>query len=289
MAGLEEGEVALNQARVTFKDAFASTGAVSRVAMAMGVLAMVVVAIGAWNLAGALLGPKVVNIPTAEDVRKQATQHDAQFEGFLKLIDARTVFVVPAAPDSKVAVTEEDPNKPPPLPTTYAGPSIVAMVNDEVWFQGGKRLKIGAPAEDGLEIVRTDAPWDAVVRWKGVEFTVPLFKRDTVVFPEPGTVRTELPPLPPPEPKPTPKPEATKPEAPKPAGEVKPAAPEGAPQTPPHDPPGDANPPPPPDPQGVPPAEPPGEGTPPPDDKKPGEPGGAKPISPAQGKAPGVH
>jgi hypothetical protein len=55
-------------------------------------------------------------------------------------------------------------------------------VFDTVWFDDGRRMRIGDPEKNETEVLAVNAPWNAVLKWKGVEFTVPLFQRDTVVI-----------------------------------------------------------------------------------------------------------
>jgi hypothetical protein len=55
------------------------------------------------------------------------------------------------------------------------------MILDTVWFADGKRLSVGDEAKDDTEVLEVQAPWDAVLRWKGEKFTVSLFARDKLI------------------------------------------------------------------------------------------------------------
>ncbi len=118
------------------------------------------------------------SVPTDVDV--QPLSGDAmktRTDGFKKSTASAADKVIARAPfyppKPKVA-------PPPPAPTRYSGPAIIAMVADTVFFADGKRLKAGGPAEDGITVVSTDAPWSAKLKYNGGEFTVNLFERDPV-------------------------------------------------------------------------------------------------------------
>jgi hypothetical protein len=55
------------------------------------------------------------------------------------------------------------------------------MIMDTVWFSDGMKLSVGDEAREDVEVVEVLAPWNAVLKWKGKEFTVPLFARDNLV------------------------------------------------------------------------------------------------------------
>ena len=165
-----------------------------------------------WAVIEALRTPAPKPGDELDDGSKQTAEFRAGFKPRLAQIDGRSMFIVPAVGMLKVeetVVVEETPTK----PTSYGGPKVVAMVFDAVWFDDGKKLNVGESADGGdLKVIKVTPPWDAVLEWKGVEFTVNFFERDKVVFKE--------------EPKPDPTPEPP-PEAPKPE-DVKPAEPNSA-------------------------------------------------------------
>ena len=118
------------------------------------------------------------SVPTDVDV--QPLSGDAmktRTDGFRKSTASAADKVIARAPfyppKPKVA-------PPPPATTRYSGPAIIAMVSDTVFFADGKRLKAGGPAEDGITVISTDAPWSAKLKYNGGEFTVNLFERDPV-------------------------------------------------------------------------------------------------------------
>lgn len=105
------------------------------------------------------------------------------FEAPLKQIAGRTLFHRPTEPKETEEVKEEPkPEGPAPPPTRYGGPAIIAMIDKTVFFDDGRRLSVGDPADSGLEVVEPRGPWSAVLRWRGVEFEVQLFERTTKDF-----------------------------------------------------------------------------------------------------------
>ncbi len=191
----------------------------TRGATATLLAALAVAGLTGWPLARAIIGPRV-EVPELSSPGASA-ELAGQFATLVKEIDGRSLFIVPgppAAPEPEAAPVADTSDKPPPRPTTYGGPAITAMVNDTVWFRDGKRLVSGAEASGDLKVVRVNGPWDAVVMWKGVEFTVPLFTRDRLVLKDSGQPPAPTAPAAPP------------PEAP--ASEPAPPAPAPPPETP---------------------------------------------------------
>ncbi len=162
------------------------------------------------GLAAAILTPSPTPVVFAADASQDQA---ARMETYRKQIDGRTMFFVPAKPTPPPPVVEvknDETSKPttPPPPSSYGGPAPIALIFDTVWFADGQKLKAGDEAKGDLGVVRLEAPWSAILKWKGVEFTVKVFDRDSVVLKAPGQKMAEGTP---PEPKPTPPPEAAAP------------------------------------------------------------------------------
>jgi hypothetical protein len=101
-------------------------------------------------------------------------EHGAQVNG-------RSLFFVPPRPrPPRQEVAIDTTPREPPRPTRYGGPAITAMVNNQVWFNDGQRVRLGESGR-GVKVVSMNAPWSAKIEWQGVEFDVDLFQRDTVV------------------------------------------------------------------------------------------------------------
>jgi hypothetical protein len=170
--------------------------------------------IGAASLATAVMLPGLVAAifaptPGVAVPPDAAQDQAARLAEYRARIDGRTMFFTPAAPPPPPpptvdVVKNEGPPPAPPPPSSYGGPAPIGMINDTVWLADGQHLKVGDEAEGDIQVVRLEAPWAAVLKWKGVEFTVKVFERDQVVVKAPGAAMVEGTP---PEPKPTPPPE----------------------------------------------------------------------------------
>lgn len=154
------------------------TGRLGLVALAALVVCLMVGAVLAWPLISPpplpTVGDDVQVLSDAERTRRQA-----RFETGLRLAKDRVANRSPFFP-KRVA-----PPPAPPAPLTYGGPALSAMINDTAWFGTGFdtiRLRPGDPEVDGLEVIELRPPWDAVVRWRGGEFTVTLFNRSPAVL-----------------------------------------------------------------------------------------------------------
>jgi hypothetical protein len=193
------------------------------VAVGLGTLAIVALAASFFAFSRGVI---ISSTPPGGGLRiPKEAEYQAEFEKYLAQYNGRSLFIVPGrtvaeAPPAPAVV--DDGPKVEDKPTSYAGPDIIAMVMDTVWFSDGKKLRVGDPAQDQLEVVEIKAPWEAVVNWKGAKFTVPLFPRDQVVLKDPPKADSTAakpdkssatqaekpefvgPPVPPPEPAPNP-------------------------------------------------------------------------------------
>lgn len=91
---------------------------------------------------------------------------------------------VPPAPPR--VVTETAPPPPPPpsppsAPTKYAGPSIRGILGNEVFFDSGKRVKVGDSA-DGVGVLKINGPFSIRLGWKNGEYEVSLFTEEVPEF-----------------------------------------------------------------------------------------------------------
>jgi hypothetical protein len=109
----------------------------------------------------------------------------SRYASYLSQFDGRSLFFIPSPPPPPhVDVPRETGPTETPKPTRYGGPSLIALINDTAWFSDGRRLAAGADKDGSLRVIRVEAPWNAVVEWQEVEFTVSLFDRDQVVWKE---------------------------------------------------------------------------------------------------------
>lgn len=162
---------------------YATLGPAGTLATVVGAVAVVVVGASLWSFVRAVATPSPGS-SVASDAARGSEAHKAQFEQYLAQINGRTMFVLPAAPPPPApeVIVDNSPPPPPSKPTSYGGSPIIALVMDTVWFEDGRRMKVGDPEQNDTEVLEVRAPWEAVLRWKGEEFTVPLFSRDRVVL-----------------------------------------------------------------------------------------------------------
>lgn len=147
-------------------------GALVTVVCLAGVVVSLFASVGAPPKAGA----------TSDD--DKVKEYALAVKGFEAQIQGRSLFFTPAPPTPKRAPQPDPgppaPPPPPPPPSSYGGPEIIALVNDSAWFANGKRLK-ASEKDDDIQLVSVSAPWSAKIAYKGVEFDVDLFKRDSTV------------------------------------------------------------------------------------------------------------
>jgi hypothetical protein len=168
--------------------AWAAMGTHGKIALFAFACAAAALLVSSRHLVSAVATPAASLAAASGSSLERQQQYASVLEANLKQTDGRSLFFIPSAPPPPppppAAVVDDRPPPPPPPPARYGGPSIIAMLNDTVWFENGKKLGVGT-AEDGLKVVSLNAPWSAVLEWKGVEFTVDLFKKDRVVAPDP--------------------------------------------------------------------------------------------------------
>jgi hypothetical protein len=171
----------------SLRHAWRVMGVHGRIAVGAAALALGVAAFQARHLVGASMAPAARASAGSGEDRQRGMQYAASVDTMVRHVDGRSLFFVPSPPPpprppDPSPVIERDPGPPPP-PSRYGGPSIIAMMNDTVWFEDGNRLRAGE-SNGTVRLVRMDPPWGARVEWRGVEFDVGLFERDKVVMPE---------------------------------------------------------------------------------------------------------
>jgi len=139
-------------------------------------------------LAQALLGDDSVAVGQSSAEQEQRLEiYAGEMDQRLAQLQGRSMFYVPPPPE---ALAEEEPEEepepvetgPPPKPTRYAGPGVIAVVNGQVWFEGDRVVRVGEE-DGGVRVVSAEnAPWTIRVEWREVEFDVELFERTTEAF-----------------------------------------------------------------------------------------------------------
>lgn len=167
------------------KNSYRTLGPPGWAAVIIGAIGLCVALWSLYRFAGTLLGPSPSPNPIGSATKENSAQHAAAFDKYTAQFNGRSLFFVPAAPNTdEPEVVAEEPAVA-PKPTTYAGPAIIAMVNDTAWFDNGLRVKVG-DAQDGVGVIELNPPWNAKLSWREVEFTVSFFEKDRVVFRDPA-------------------------------------------------------------------------------------------------------
>lgn len=230
----------------SLRQRWSSLSGLAKLAALAAILALIIFSLSLYPILLALFIPPAKSSITKSENEDRAKQALQAFADYQKQFDGRSLFFTPAPLASTEPAPEPTPDegsKEPPKPSAYGGPPIIAMINDAVWFDNGKRMKVGDEKKDDMKVVKISPPWEATIEWKGVEFAVNLFTRDSVVLHKSATPADSSSSLidPNPDPKPQAKPDVKT--EPKPSAPPPTTTPETAP---PATPPPDATPPPPP-------------------------------------------
>jgi hypothetical protein len=167
------------------KAAYATLGVAGRVAVVAGTLGAAILGVSLFTFGRSVVGPGITTTAGPGDAKDLAQLHDAAFANYMAQWDGRSVMIIPGAPPAPIKepdpIAQDTGPKTPVVPSSYDGPAIIAMVMDTVWFSDGLKLSVGDEAKEDVEVVEVLAPWEAILKWKGKEFTVPLFARDKLV------------------------------------------------------------------------------------------------------------
>jgi hypothetical protein len=155
------------------------------VAAGAAALALIVLGTVMPGFVRAMLAPSAETQSNAAGDEENAKKYAERFAGYLAQVDGRSLFLVPGPPVKDVSTEpppEHEGESEKPKPSSYGGPAMVAMMNDAVWFDNGKRLKAGGERDGDLRVVSVNIPWEATLEWQEVEFKVGLFTRDALVI-----------------------------------------------------------------------------------------------------------
>lgn len=141
------------------------------IALAVAAAALIVLAATIWPLIRLNMNPPPPPAAArpdepllkafADDISKDLAQ-----------IEGRSLFAVPPPPRPRTDVAKKST----PRPTRYGGPSVIGMVNNQVWLANGDRISEGE-SKGGVRVLALNAPWSARLEWDGAEFEVDLFAR----------------------------------------------------------------------------------------------------------------
>ncbi len=163
----------------------------SRLAWTASIIAgIAVLALGSalWPTLVALVTPGPESAEAAEqDQERRIAQQAERLAKSLALAQGRSMFVVPPAPDA-IAQAEKEKAKATaatcegPALARYSGPDPIAVINDTVWFSDSTSVAVGKE-RGGIRVVSVArAPWSVRLKWRNVEFDVPIFENTTPTF-----------------------------------------------------------------------------------------------------------
>ncbi len=156
-----------------------------------------------------IVGISSVTSPLFDRANKEAQNNHVepmlkQFDNYIAMdidrFNGRSAFFkpiriskpAPPAPPKKIEppivpepVIVKDPG-PPPAPSEYMGPTLIAIIGEEAWFKGSGsnavlRIKIGDET-DGLKVVGTKTPAIVTVEHRRGVYDVPLFTSEESFF-----------------------------------------------------------------------------------------------------------
>lgn len=166
---------------------------------ACGVLALagIVAAASCWPALSAAFAKADPAKSGAPDPKQAEALHKQSLLAQAAATKGRSLFFIPPrpAPPPPTRPKDDTPRPPPPppvdpKPSRYGGPSIQAIVTGSVWFSDGKKAEVGETIGSGssaVTVLAADSPYAVKLKWKEQEWDVPMFDRDGLVFPAPGT------------------------------------------------------------------------------------------------------
>jgi len=156
-------------------------GALAVVAIGAVILALVVTLKAFAPVVTAAVAPSPREPLSLDEQAERINTYNASFDKARAQVDGRSLFFIPPEPPPKPKPKPKpEPSKEPPPtppPARYGGPNVIAVVFNQVWFDNGKKIRVGETDGDIEVLDNTSAPWTVRLRWKGVEFDVEIFER----------------------------------------------------------------------------------------------------------------
>lgn len=174
-----------------WRSAMASMSRAGWFAVAGIALALITLTTASTALVKAFLVRGADSTASQQQQTERLARFNEAFDRQLTQFGGRMAFYPLPPPPEPKTVEEVKVEGPPPKPTSYNGPEIIALIGDTVWFKDGQVLHVGEKGSGELEVVEPRGPWSAVLRWRGVEFDVPLFERTTQEFLETSQIEKD--------------------------------------------------------------------------------------------------
>ncbi len=172
-------------------------------------VAAISVAASVPPLVAAIFAPGLDEDRTRERLTELLADHEQDRAMYEDRFDGRSLFVKPSPPPTtRIEAPRQQEPEPqmveqsaPPVPSSYAGPSILFVLGDEVWFHNGMKLRVGQE-DQGVKVIASSAPWSVRLGHGGGEYDVQLFQKTNPGMmdspkahrPTPGLVLVKKPP-----------------------------------------------------------------------------------------------
>lgn len=173
----------VDPATITWK----TPGVRGYLALALVVLGLVVTINALIPTLDALGQSGEVAAAEAFDLDAQRAAFDADMRTWTSIVNGRSPFFIPPEPvfdepEEVVADTDEEDDPVEVKPRRYEGPDIIAAMNGRIWLDNNETVRLGEEASGVRLVSLDDVPWTVRVAWRGVEFDVEIFRRNTDDF-----------------------------------------------------------------------------------------------------------
>ncbi len=138
-----------------------------------------------------------------QNMQAYLAAHKTDLESYRQRFEGRSLFFRPPAPlpPAPPPTPVEVPDLPQPgliVPPIYAGPNVIAIIGDQVWFRDDLKLRVGEE-ERGVKVLASNPPWTVRLAYRGGEYDVPIFEDYQTKFssnslidrPTPGVIVAE--------------------------------------------------------------------------------------------------
>ncbi len=147
------------------------------------VVAGIVLVVPLPGLLAAMFTTSIGHDRAGENMQAYLAAHETNLATYRERFEGRSLFFRPPAPVVRLASTETSKKEPdaaplpPPVPTTYGGPVVIAVIGDQVWFKSKDNLKLRVGEEgSGVKVLASNPPWTVKLAYAGGEYDVPVFK-----------------------------------------------------------------------------------------------------------------
>lgn len=140
------------------------------------------------GLLGAMFTTSIGQDRAGENMQAYLAAHETDLAIYRERFEGRSLFFRPPAPPRPAPMkkSEKKPDAtrlPPPIPTTYGGPVVIAAIGDQVWFKSKDNLKLRVGEEgSGVKVLASNPPWTVKLAYAGGEYDVPIFKNYKTKF-----------------------------------------------------------------------------------------------------------